>query len=196
MILPIAGVQTLLLCLELDSVVLICLLLLLTEQQKHGSLQLVNLIDSNLGFWRLRLAYFLAISGPGIRRFAASWRVAVMVDESDAVDNISHKLGTVARFALVGGPLIRLLVLAVLRGSLHGHHAVEVSGPGRVQIFILEHRLAVNGASFLVVVIVALVHHAELGLVAPLVRLLVRLQLVGKVNHALSDANAQPRPQH
>lgn len=119
-----------------------------------------------------------------------------MVDESDTVDNISHELRTVARSPLVTAPLV-LLILAVLTASLHCHHAVEVGCPSRVQIFRgLEYLLAVDGSSLLIVRVGTSIHHAEPWLVAPLVRLLVRLQLISQVDHALGDANAQPRPQH
>mgnify|MGYP007058520547 CR=1 FL=1 len=45
----VARVQTLLLRLELDTILLVCLLLLLAKQQVHGHFQLINLIDRDLG---------------------------------------------------------------------------------------------------------------------------------------------------
>lgn len=50
----IARIQTLLLRLELDSVLMVRLLLLLTEEQVHRHLQLVDLINRDLSL-RLRL---------------------------------------------------------------------------------------------------------------------------------------------
>ena len=48
-VLGMARVQTLLLGLELDSVVLVCLLLLFTEEQIHGDFKLIDFVDGHFG---------------------------------------------------------------------------------------------------------------------------------------------------
>ena len=62
LVLGVTGVQTLLLSLKLDSIMLIGLLLLLSKQQIHGQFQLVNLIDRHFGLGSLLLVLARALS--------------------------------------------------------------------------------------------------------------------------------------
>ena len=58
LVVVVAGVQTLLLSLELDAILLVGLLLLLAKQQVHGDLQLVNFVYRDFCFRCFRLRRF------------------------------------------------------------------------------------------------------------------------------------------
>ena len=107
-----ARVETLLLCLELDAVMLVSLLLLLTKQQVHGKLQLINLIDGHLCLGGLLLVLSTILN----RGLAVGLVLVLMSGQS--VDSIGKEVGSTLTSALAAKHLGWTGVLAAARRNI------------------------------------------------------------------------------